>query len=688
MDNYLIKKEVFVHETGAFKSIIATNIKTQKDYLLTIYDLNYYKDKKSQVCRKIISICQTINFYRCCHVFFDREIYTLKSIRPSNIGSFLKKFIVVEPFPMISLADYFDSKKVDVNSIINGFQYIFKTISTLHFLDISYGSLSPLNIVVTDGNFSFRPPNLLKYQCSCTPPPLVARQKYRFKTEMENYPKDRNLRNSKKTDFLCFGYLLCDYILYFGRNISFLLKKKYRNDIDLFFQKFSLPSFIMNFFRPNSYVFYDDDTFEIIQRNLKKFLFNRKSLLELYKKHQYVDPSEYNERETMYIKQQHNFMIDPLKDHRKKRPSNRFPSSPVRKRYPSPNVRKRFPSPPVKRNPIKKNRRAYSPPKKTNNNNNKKLRNVVTKNNNFSDSEISEYQIVSQYSDYEESDFNAFSNPASIKNVVPQIISYSDDDDIYENHEHILKNRKKVPLKIDNVECYTIKDDLNSKQQQQNMNNEYQNNDRFSAYSDAYENNDSDESFIENIELDENIENYNVLESSNSDEQNEIKHELKKKPIKTQINDGQINQQNRFDQKIVQSSDSENDLSNKHFRKFKNNNSFVVRFKFEFDKAKYSEKKFSIHVFSGTPHKTEKQDFLTINKKIGEIRHHHYTKEIRLSEKMFKKCQKDGVTVCVMFNHAVHRDLVHLNLRNISFVPFYDNNLNLMFSVQTTIDCK
>ena len=93
MDNYLIKKEVFVHETGAFKSIIATNIKTQKDYLLTIYDLNYYKDKKSQVCRKIISICQTINFYRCCHVFFDREIYTLKSIRPSNIGSFLKKFI-------------------------------------------------------------------------------------------------------------------------------------------------------------------------------------------------------------------------------------------------------------------------------------------------------------------------------------------------------------------------------------------------------------------------------------------------------------------------------------------------------------------------------------------------------------------------------------------------------------------
>ena len=99
---------------------------------------------------------------------------------------------------------------------INGFSTIFKTLSTLHFLNIGYGCLSPLNIIVANGKFSFRPPNLSKYQCSCTPPPLVARKRYRFKTEIERYPHDRNLTNSKKTDCLCFGYLLCDYILYFG----------------------------------------------------------------------------------------------------------------------------------------------------------------------------------------------------------------------------------------------------------------------------------------------------------------------------------------------------------------------------------------------------------------------------------------------------------------------------------------
>lgn len=693
MENYVIKKEVFVHETGAFKSFIAMNKKTRKDYLLTNYDLTYYKDKKIQICQKIISICQTIKLYRCCQVFFDHEIYTLESIRPSNIGTFLRRFTVVEPFPMVSLGDYFDSGKINVDTVINGFIDIYRILATLHFLNIGYGCLSPLNIIVTNGNFSLRPPNLSKYQCSCTPPPLISRNRYRFKTEIVHYPHDKNLKNSKRVDCLCYGYLLCDYILYYGRNISFLLQKKYRQ-LNLYFKKFSLPPFIMTFLKPDHDIFLN----EAVQRNLRKFLSNRRNLLELYTKHKFVDPAKFNEKSTRIKRPQITHKKSPSK---KKRRNIHFQNYGADEQYDINNFDAQID------HQIFDNEN--SDPNKLNNYD----FNTDYKHHN-SEVETSENQIViNEYSDVDNAEFYETGNDNKsklyIQKTEPELFSRPNYRNDSPNNQ-VYKNN----LKIDQVDCYTIYNQPDSINHNRQISNDKDNNnldndlisqnvsdtERYSAYSDAANYYDSDESFSDANELNQNIADYNILDSSGSDFANNVDNKNTKTSPKR---DEEINIVDNLDYNFINHdcfkfhsppknnhydpvTDSESDFALPSFINPRISYRYIVKFKLEYDKTKFSNKKFSIQIFTGSPPKSKLQTFLTINKTVADIKHHRVNKEIYINEDMLKRCQKEGITVCVMFNNAVHKDTLHLCLRNISFIPFYDNNLNRIFSVQTTFE--
>lgn len=257
MNHYDIIKKVFQHESRSFKTYIVRNVLMKKDYFLTVYFLKHYLKNKEELCYRLIKICQNIKYFRCCEIFFDHDIRSLKSIRPSNLGLILNNFVVVEPLQMVSLSDYFDLGNVDQNVVYNGFLDIYQTLHKLHNKNFAYGCLSPLSIIVANDTFALRAPSLLNLRCGNSPAPIVSRKQYRYKTELEKYPHDFSSTNSLTIDMICFGCLLCDYILSPGCNLSFKIRKNL-HQIDKIADLYNLPSFIISFLDPKWDVFCDE----------------------------------------------------------------------------------------------------------------------------------------------------------------------------------------------------------------------------------------------------------------------------------------------------------------------------------------------------------------------------------------------------------------------------------------------
>jgi hypothetical protein len=131
----------------------------------------------------------------------------------------IRQFIVIEPTPMLSLADSISEGFSEPSRLVNGLCAVARTITALHKRAFGYGSVSPLNIVVTDTTFELRPPPLFPFlTINSSPPPIVHRPHYRETTD-ERFCSLLTASDCLIRDLRTFAKLLCEFGLYGGRQL-------------------------------------------------------------------------------------------------------------------------------------------------------------------------------------------------------------------------------------------------------------------------------------------------------------------------------------------------------------------------------------------------------------------------------------------------------------------------------------
>jgi hypothetical protein len=184
------------------------------------------------------------------------------------LGRLIRQFIVVEPLPMVSLADLNCRGLVGPALLISGLCSVAATLTRLHESRFGFGAIGPLNIVINRRTFELRPPPLWPDSSgSFAPPPLVHRPTYRVLTDDRFY---HFACDFLRGDCLAFAKLLVDFAVYHGRSTLGDFSEKAE------FEKYSGGSLISEITEPQTDLFLSDD----MVLRVRRFLTNRIKLIE------------------------------------------------------------------------------------------------------------------------------------------------------------------------------------------------------------------------------------------------------------------------------------------------------------------------------------------------------------------------------------------------------------------------
>lgn len=160
-DLYLKTEDYFDAPDHSYTSYLAKHYESQRDFLITCYDLEIIAQMVSQetLCKRIKFLAMHYRYFRCEDCFFSWPISSFNVIKPSLLGEKLKKFYVVEPLPMMSLVDYSTKFPVTRDNLMKMLPNLLMTLSQLQNENFPYLSLNPFSIIV-DEVFWLRPPSL------------------------------------------------------------------------------------------------------------------------------------------------------------------------------------------------------------------------------------------------------------------------------------------------------------------------------------------------------------------------------------------------------------------------------------------------------------------------------------------------------------------------------------------------
>ena len=224
VDSYTKIEDYFKANDGTYESYIAAHNVSHRKVLITKYNLNLIYDPKQKqqartVYNRIMFLANNYKLFRCeCVCFYPNA--NLNSINRSVLGKFIKHFIVVEPLPMVTLADYSTKNKIDKNVLLEKLPNLLSTISQLHSVKFPYMSLSPFTIIV-DELFWLRPPTICPYKSpknAFAPPPSSTRGEYRSVNEMRFYraPEWNAVPLFLESDCWSLGTILAEYLIFGG----------------------------------------------------------------------------------------------------------------------------------------------------------------------------------------------------------------------------------------------------------------------------------------------------------------------------------------------------------------------------------------------------------------------------------------------------------------------------------------
>ena len=179
----------FTPRCKTYDSYIAESKTSQKKYLLTKYNLQYINIPTEVIANRIVFLFENYKMFRCEGVFFNNNVPSVDYITPDAIGTKLRYFYVVEPFPMICLADYALNNTVDNDFLKEHLPNVLNTLSSLHSVKFPYLQLSPFTIIY-DEKLWLRPPSIAPYaspKSLLPPPPHDKSSPFRSVDEMRWY---------------------------------------------------------------------------------------------------------------------------------------------------------------------------------------------------------------------------------------------------------------------------------------------------------------------------------------------------------------------------------------------------------------------------------------------------------------------------------------------------------------------
>lgn len=189
VDEYECIKTFFTPRCKSYESFIMRSRLTGSEYLMTKYNLKMMNVPKKIMVERLIFLIENYRLFRCDAVFFDRTITTIDLVTPEFLGERLKAFYVVEPLPLITLADFAQLHPLDKEFFEHRLPNVLNTLCALHSVKFPYLNLSPFTIVV-DEKLWLRPPSVNPYASPnslFSPPPRDKQEGFRNIYEMRWY---------------------------------------------------------------------------------------------------------------------------------------------------------------------------------------------------------------------------------------------------------------------------------------------------------------------------------------------------------------------------------------------------------------------------------------------------------------------------------------------------------------------
>lgn len=271
IDNYFFESLVFQSPSATLQSHIATRIETGKKYYITCYKLWKDMPEINKVCARIRYICNNLHLFHCCEIFFDHNLISLKSLRPTNIGFMIHTLYVVEPFPVRSLSLEYLDHTIPFETLLKGFNSLTKMICKLNDDGFIYGAISSSTVIISDDDFKLRPPPICPklYPRAIISPPVSSEHNFYISDELKFYIPPGGF-----SDSFGLGTLLSSFILFDGCPIfSCFSRSELRSKIQNAIEKYELPEIIVSLL--NEEVEINDEVLETIS----KFIRNRRSTL-------------------------------------------------------------------------------------------------------------------------------------------------------------------------------------------------------------------------------------------------------------------------------------------------------------------------------------------------------------------------------------------------------------------------
>ena len=106
LGEYEVVDHYFSPRCKSYDSFITRSKRNGRQYLLTKYNLQLLNVPKDLLISRIIFLIKNYKMFRCESVFFQQNLNAFSEITISNLGKNLLYFYVVEPLPMVTLADY------------------------------------------------------------------------------------------------------------------------------------------------------------------------------------------------------------------------------------------------------------------------------------------------------------------------------------------------------------------------------------------------------------------------------------------------------------------------------------------------------------------------------------------------------------------------------------------------------
>lgn len=203
-----------------FSSYIVAHKESHRKFLMTEYHLDMFNMPQKILRERLLFLLQNYKLFRCEGVFFQNHLPSLAILKTKIIGKYIKTFYVVEPLPIITLADYATKNTITKKFLFNNVTGLFNTLSACHAANILYSNLSPFSIIF-DETFSLRPPPLDPFtspKSMIAPPPLTLRNTFRSINETRFYraPEWNSEEQFLSSDTWSLASILVEYLIFGG----------------------------------------------------------------------------------------------------------------------------------------------------------------------------------------------------------------------------------------------------------------------------------------------------------------------------------------------------------------------------------------------------------------------------------------------------------------------------------------